>query len=191
MSGATFIYPLGKGAVSGHTFTLTSSSSGTSTFTAEYFTPNATSTSLTSPLLYLNSKEFWSVTTTGSKTAKIKMAWDSQSDLNGTMTQNGITDLQAAEYNSGTSSWVGLTSTTSGSNNAGDVSTTANVNLSTSTKNYSIGSITVTKPTATLSPLGAVCGTAGIPVTFTSSVPITLNYTLSYKLNGVAQTQLW
>lgn len=189
-NGGSFIYPLGKGAVNGHTFTLTSSSSGTSTFTAEYFTPNATSTSLTSPLLYLNSREYWGVTTTGSKTAKIKMAWDSQSDLNGTMTQNGVTDLQAAEYNSGTSSWVGLTSTTTGSNSIGDVTTTANVNLSTSTKNYSIGSITSTKPTATLSPSGAVCGTAGIPVTFTSSVPITLNYTLSYKLNGVAQTPI-
>jgi hypothetical protein len=187
-NGGSFIYPLGKGAVAGHTFTLTSTSSGTNTFIAEYFTPNPTYTSYTTPLLVVNSREYWAVTATGSKTAKVKMAWDSQSDLNGTMTQNGITDLQAAEYNSGTSSWTALTSTTSGSNSSGDVSSTNNVSLSVATKNYSIGSISNTRPTATLSPTGPVCGTAGIPVTFTSSVPITLNYTLSYKLNGVAQT---
>ena len=187
VNGGSFIYPLGKTAV-GHTFTLTSSSGGTNTFTAEYFTPNATHASVTAPLVIMNSKEYWGVTATASKTAKVKMAWDSQSDLNGTMTQNGLTDLQAAEYNSGTSSWVGLASTTSGSNSTGDVITNNNVSLNTTQKNYSIGSITNTKPTATLSPTGPVCGTAGIPVTFTSSSPITLNYTLTYKLNGVTQT---
>ena len=190
VNGGNFIYPLGKGSLNGHTFTITSSSSGTNTFIAEYFTPNPTSTSLTSPLLYVNKKEYWSIKTTSAKTARVKMAWDSQSDLNGTMTVNGITDIQAAEYNAGTSSWVGLSSNTTGSNSTGDVSSSGNINLSATAKNYSIGSITNTKPTATLSPTGAVCGTSGIPVTFTSSAPITLNYTISYKYNGVAQTPI-
>lgn len=190
VNGGSFIYPLGKGIVNGHTFTLTSSSTGTNTFTAEYFTPNPTSTSITSPLLYVNNREYWAVTAVGSKTAKVKIAWDSQSDLNGTMTQNGISDLQVAEYNSGTSSWAGLASTPTGTNSIGDVTSTANVNLSAVAKNYSIGSISNTRPTATLSPTGPVCGTSGIPVTFTSSAPISLNYTISYKFNGVAQTPI-
>ncbi len=190
VNGGSFIYPLGKGAINGHTFTLTSSSTGTNTFIAEYFNPNPTYSSFTAPLLVVNSKEYWAVTTLSSKTAKVKMAWDAQSDLNGNMTQNGYTDLQAAEYNSGTSSWVGLTTTLSGSNSTGDALSTNNVNLSATTKNYSIGSLSNTRPTATLTPVGSVCGTAGIPVTFTSSVPITLNYTITYKLNGVTQTPI-
>ncbi len=190
INGNSFNYPLGKGAVKGHAFTITSTSAGTTLFTAEFFTPNSTSGSVTAPLVIMNSLEYWGVSTTAAKTAKIDIAWDSQSDLNGTMTTNGITDLQVSEYNAGTSSWVGLTSTTSGVNNAGDAITTSSVNLTTTTINYSLGSLTNKRPTATLSPIGSVCGTAGIPVTFTTPVPITLNYTLSYKLNGVDQTPI-
>jgi hypothetical protein len=190
VNGDVFVYPLGKGSVKGHTFTLTSTSSGTSLFTAEYFTPNPTALSLTSPLVFMNRNEYWAVTATAAKTAKVDIAWDSQSDLNGTMTVNGISDLEVAEYNSASSSWVGLTSVTSGVNNAGDAKTTNNVNLSTTAKNYSLGSTTTTVPIATLSPSGAVCGSAGIPVTFTSHTSITLNYTISYNFNGVAQTPI-
>ena len=190
VNGGIFVYPLGKGSVKGHTFTLTSSSTGTSLFTAEYFTPNPTATSVTIPLINMNQLEYWAVTATAAKTAKVDIAWDAQSDINGTMTQNGMSDLQVAEYNSGTSSWGGLASTIAGTNSAGDAQTTSSVNLSTTPKNYSLGSLSNTKPIATLSPSGAVCGTAGIPVTFTTHSPITLNYTVSYNLNGVAQTPM-
>lgn len=190
LNGGSFVYPLGKGSVRGHTFTLTSSSTGTSLFTAEYFTPNATALSVTAPIIKMDRLEYWAVTATASKTAKIDIAWDAQSDLNGLMTVNGIADMEVTEYNTGTSSWVGLTSTTSGTNSVGDAKTTNNVNLSTTPQNYSLGSITDTTPLAVLSPSGAVCGSAGIPVTITTHTPITLNYTISYNFNGVAQTPI-
>ncbi len=187
-NGGTFLFPIGQGTTKGHNFTLTSSTTGTSSWAATYFTPNPTATSLTAPLVVLNNQEYWSVTTTASNTAQVTMGWDPQSNLNGTMTQNGLPDMRAAQYNSGTSSWVALTSTTSGTNSTGSVTSTSSVNLSATPTNFSIGSITNTRPIATLSPAGAICGTAGIPVTFTSSSGITLNYTLSYNINGVAQT---
>ncbi len=190
INGNSFIYPLGKDTVKGHAFTLTSTTTGTTLFTAEYFTPNPTSGSMTAPLVIMNTQEYWGVSSTGSKTAKVDIAWDSQSDLNGTMTYNGIVDLLVSEYDAGTSSWIGLASTQTGINSAGDARTTGSVNLSASPKNYSLGSITFSRPTATLSPTGPVCGTAGIPVTFTSPIPISLNYTLSYSLNGVAQSPI-
>ena len=189
-NGGTFVYPLGKGPVKGHTFTLTSTSTGTSLFTAEYFTPNPTSGSVTAPIMNVNALEYWSVNSTTTKTARVKIAWDAQSDINGTMTQNGMSDLRVVEYNSGSSAWVALNSTTSGANSVGDAQTTGNVSVSATTKNYSLGSITNTIPIAALSPSGAVCGTAGIAVKFTTHSPITLNYTISYKLNGVAQTPI-
>ncbi|AYB32672.1 hypothetical protein D4L85_19750 [Chryseolinea soli] len=190
VNGGAFVYPLGQGSVKGHTFTLTSASTGTSLFTAQYFTPNPTASSVTAPIIKMNRLEYWTVTATASKTARVGIAWDAQSDLNGYMTVNGISDLEVTEYNTGTSSWVGLTSTTTGVNNLGSATTTSNVNLSTTPKNYSLGSITDPTPLAVLSPTGAVCGTAGIPVTITTHSPITLNYTISYSFNGVAQTPI-
>ncbi len=190
VNGGAFVYPLGQGSVKGHTFTLTSASTGTSLFTAQYFTPNPTASSVTAPIVKMDRLEYWTVTATASKAAKVGIAWDAQSDLNGYMTVNGISDLEVTEYNTGTSSWVGLASTATGVNNLGDATTTSNVSLSTTPKNYSLGSITDTTPLAVLSPTGAVCGTAGIPVTITTHSPITLNYTISYSFNGVAQTPI-
>jgi hypothetical protein len=190
VNGGAFVYPLGAGAVKGHTFTLTSASTGTSLFTAQYFTPNPTAASVTAPIVKMDRLEYWAVTATAPKAAKVGIAWDAQSDLNGSMTVNGISDMEVTEYNTGTSSWVGLASTTTGVNNLGDATTTSTVSLSTTAMNYSLGSITDTTPLAVLSPTGAVCGTSGIPVKITTHSPITLNYTISYSFNGTPQTPI-
>ncbi len=93
--------------------------------------------------------------------------------------------MRVAEYNAG--SWNELASVSSGDNYNGDVATTNNVTISTTPKNYTIASINPTIARASLSPVGAVCGSAGIPVSFTSFNPITLNYTIDYTINGVDQ----
>lgn len=188
VNGGTFVYPLGAGMVKGHTFILTSTSAGSTLFTAQYFTPNPTSASVTAPIVDVNGEEYWGVSSTTTKTARVNIAWDSQSDINGAMTQNGISDLRVVEY-SGTS-WVSRPSSASGTPTLGSVQTTTNVSINTTPKNYTIGSITTTKPIAVLSPSGAVCGPAGIPVRFTTHSPITLNYTISYNWNGVPQTPI-
>lgn len=187
-NGDAFIFPVGKGAVKGHTFTLTSTTGTTVAYTAEFFTPNTTATSITSPLQVANTSEYWSVSSQTSATAYIKIAWDPQSDLTPLVTTNGISDMRVAEYIAGY--WTELTSTTSGNNYYGDVATSGNVNLSSTAKNYTTAAISGTLARAALSPSGPVCGTAGIPVTFTSFNPINLNYILSYTINGNPQTDL-
>ncbi len=187
LNGNSFLYPIGKSSVGkGHDCTLTSTAAASSAWTVEYFTPNPTgiAANLNNPLVVENMLEYWSVNTTAAKTAKIKLAWDSQSDLNGSMTMNGYTDLRIAQK-TGTR-WDAVASTPTGVNNLGDVVTTGSVNISTTPIDFSIGSISATKPIATLSPSGPVCGSAGIPVTFTTYITITLPYTLYYTLNGGA-----
>ena len=185
VNGGSFLYPIGKGTIKGHNFTLTSTAGSTLAWTAEYFTPNPTATSLTPPLLVSNTMEYWSVSTSAVTTAKVKIGWDPFSVLTPLMTVNGIADMRVAQFNAG--SWNELASTATGDNNNGDVATVSNVNISPAPKNYTTASITPTIARASLSPAGPACGTAGIPVSFTSFDPITLNYTLNYTINSVAQ----
>ena len=81
VNGDNFLFPIGKGIVKGHNFTLTSSAGTTLYWTIEYFTPNPTAHSLTPPLQVSNTMEYWSVSTTTGTTAKVKIAWDPLSDL--------------------------------------------------------------------------------------------------------------
>jgi hypothetical protein len=185
INGDNFLYPIGKGTTKSHNFTLTSSSGSNLFWTVEYFTPNPTYASLTAPLQASNTKEYWSVSTTMGTTACVKIGWDPTSDLTPAMTMNGLPDMRVAEYNAG--SWNELTSTPSGDNNNGDVQTTNNVNISGTPTNYTTASVTPTLPRASLAPSGPVCGTTGIPVSIASFNPITLNYTLDYSFDGVAQ----
>ena len=184
-NGENFLYPVGKGTIKGHNFTLTSSAGSTLPWTAEYFTPNPTATSLTPPLLVSNTMEYWSISTSGSTSAKVKIGWDPLSALTPLMTENGIADMRVAEYISG--AWSELASTSAGDDNNGAVATDNNVNISATPKDYTTASITPTIARASLSPSGPVCGTAGIPVSFTTFNPISLNYTLDYTLNNVPQ----
>lgn len=193
-NGQSFLYPLGKDIEKGHEFTLTSQA-GTGVnlyWTAEFFTPNPTAISLTTPLVTTNTMEYWSLSTTTTADANVKIGWDTQSNLTAAMTQNGLIDMRLAEYNTVTPAWeeVGDAGTviTSGTNSIGDVTSTTTVSIATTPKDFTTASITTTKPSARFSPAGAICGNVGIPVTFTSFFPISTPYTLSYTIGGVAQT---
>ena len=185
INGGSFLYPLGNGTVKGHNFTLTSTAGSTLFWNAECFMPNLTATSLTDPLKVTSKKEFWGVNTTITGTAKIKIAWDQVSDVNPLVTVNGISDMRVAEFNSG--SWSELSSVTSGDEDNGDVATENDVSIPISSKNFTTGSVTMTRPRASFAPAGPICGADGIPVSFSSFNPIDLNYTLDYTINGVPQ----
>ncbi len=184
-NGGTFLFPLGKGAVKGHNITITSSAGSTLPWTAEYFSPNPTSASLTPPLIAANVQEYWSVSTSSGSNGKIKLGWDPLSYLTPLMTVNGISDMRVAEYAGST--WNEIPSTTSGNNNTGEVETTNTTGISSTPKNFTIASVSPTKPRASFSSTQPVCGSAGILISFTSYFPINLNYTLDYTINGVAQ----
>ena len=185
INGGNFLYPIGQGTTKGHNFTLTSFAGSTLFWTAEYFTPNPTATSLTAPLVVSNTMEYWSVNTTTGATGKVKIGWDPTSVLTPLMMVGGKADMRVAEYISG--SWNELESKASGNNNNGEVETNQKINISTTPQNYTTAGVSPAKARASLSPPGPVCGAAGIPVSFTSFNPINLNYTLDYKINGVAQ----
>jgi hypothetical protein len=187
--GDNFLFPLGKGTVLGHKLSLSSSRTGTIIWSAEYFTPNPTSTSLTSTLTYANSKEYWTVGATSGDHAIVNLRWDPLSDLTPLMTENGLSDMRVGGYNIATGMWQAIGSDATGDNNNGTVYTSALITVpSAHSGNYTVACINSTKPRASLTPAGPVCGAAGIPVTFTASIPINLNYVLSYKKDGVDQT---
>ena len=105
------------------------------------------------------------------------------------MTENGLSDMRVAGYNTGTSSWEEIASDATGDNNNGTVYTSSRVTVpSAGSGNFTVACINTTRPRASLTPAGPICGAAGIPVTFTASIPINLNYILSYKKDGVDQT---
>ncbi len=186
--GDNFLFPIGKGTEPGNKLSLSSSRTGTILWTAEYFTPNTTSASLTVPLSYANSKEYWEVSVDVGKQAVIELNWDPLSDLTPLMTENGLSDMCVAGYNTGVGSWQEKESIASGDNNNGTVYTSSRVTFPSATsKDFTVACINSIKPRASLTPAGSVCGTAGIPVTFTASVPINLDYILSYTKDGVAQ----
>ncbi len=185
INGDDFLYPLGKGIIKGHNLTLTSTAGTTLFWTAEYFTPNPTATSLALPLQAANTREYWSVSTTTVTTATVKLAWDRRSNLTPLMTSNGLADIRVAEYNAG--SWNERSSIAVGNDYNGNVATISNVTISTTPKNYTIASISVTTPRASLIPDSPVCGESGIPVDFAYYYPINLNYTLDYTINGSVQ----
>ncbi len=189
--GDDFSFPIGKGRVPGNKINLSSIQTGTQFWTVEYFNTNATSENMANPLTYVNNDDYWTVSSGPGNQAYVNLDWDASSDLTPLMTQNGISDMRVAGYNETTSEWEELSSTASGNNNNGTVSTTSRISVpATGSADYTTACINIVKPRARFNPSGAVCGTAGIPVTFTYSGAIPLNYTLNYTIDGVAQTQV-
>ncbi|SDB81321.1 beta strand repeat-containing protein [Williamwhitmania taraxaci] len=190
--GDDFIFPLGKDTNLGNKLTLSQTQTGTLLWTAEYFNPNPTYTSFTAPLTYVNSKDYWTINAPASSQAIVNLKWDPSSDLTPLMTQNGLTDMRVATYNTGTTKWEEITtSTASGNNNNGTVTTTSRITIpGTGTSDFSTACINVTKPRARLNPAAAVCGALGIPVSFTGVDATNLNYILNYEKGGVAQAPI-
>ena len=97
-----------------------------------------------------------------------------------------MSNIRLAKYNTGTSSWTEIPTFSSGDNSNGTATSTVLL-TSSGSDDYTLGSITDLKPRAKLSPLGPICGNAGIPITFTAPYAIPFNYVVNYTINGVAQ----
>jgi hypothetical protein len=178
-----FLFPIGKGAYLGNKLTLSATQTGPTLWTAEYFNPNAYTT-FAAPLSYVNTKEYWNITTPAGDQAIVNLKWDPFSDLTPLMTQNGLSDMRVSEYDG--IDWIELTSTASGDDYNGSVQTTGRVSFPAIGNNVTLACINTTKPKATLTPGGPICGVAGIPVTFSQSPA--LNYAIDYTIDGVPQT---
>ena len=189
--GDNFSFPVGKGSIVGNMINLSATLTGTQYWTVEYFNPNSTSGSMTSPLTYVNNDDYWTVSAPSGNQAIINLSWNASSDLTPLMTQNGLPDMRVARYNTGSTSWEELTSTASGNNNNGTVSTTSRITIpAAGSSDFTTACINTVRPRAQFSPSGPVCGSDGIPVTFTYSGAIPFDYTLDYTIDGVPQTQI-
>ena len=190
--GDNFDYPVGKGSTLGNKINLSATQTGTQNWTVEYFTPNSTSANMASPLTYVNDEEYWTVASSSGNQAIINLDWDASSDLTPLMTENGLSDMRVATYNTGSSEWEQLSSSATGSSSSGTVSTTSRISIpAAGSIDFTVACVNVVKPRAQFTPSGAICGTAtGIPVSFTYSGAIPFDYTLDYTIDGVPQTQL-
>ncbi len=186
--GDHFLFPVGGEDRAGNKLTLSATQSGTVYWTVQYFSPNSTHTSKDPNLSYVNAESYWHVSAPAGNMAVISLGWDPLSDLTPLMTANGLSDMRVSQYNTGTSTWDELPSTASGNNYNGTVSTISRITLTAGSGDFTLACVNSVKPRAKLSPAGPVCGTAGIPVTFTASVPIPFNYVLSYTIDGTPQS---
>ncbi len=185
INGDLFVFPIGKGPVMGHRFTITSAAGTTTSFTAEFFSPNTTATSIAPPLEVTNTLEYWSVSSISPVSARIKIGWDPQSDLTPLVTENGLADMRVARFISGL--WTQQPSTASGTANNGEVSTAGAVSVSATPSEFTTASISGTIARASFSSFTPICGSGGIPVSFISFTPISLTYILSYTIDSVPQ----
>lgn len=190
--GDEFLFPVGLyksgvGNIAGNKLKLSSSKSGTILWTAEYKNPNPTFASFAAPLQGVSSKEFWTLKALSGSKSIINITWNPESDVTPLVTQNGLSDMSIGIYNTGTSSWNQVISSALGDDYNGTASTSG-FTTSTGSNDYTLASLTILRPKAKLDPLGPICGNSGIPVSFVSQFAISLNYTLSYTVNGIAQT---
>ena len=179
------IYIPGTGSILGNNFSISSTQSGPLLWSAQYMSPNSTSNSYTAPLQGVSSQEFYRIGSVAGSQGVISINWTPSSDVTPLIT-GGLSNIRLADYNTGTSSWEEIPTSSTGDNFNGTATSSVLV-TTTGSDDYTLASITSLKPRAKLSPVGPVCGTSGIPVTFTAPFVIPFDYTLSYTIDGVAQ----
>ncbi|HOK26160.1 MAG TPA: HYR domain-containing protein, partial [Bacteroidales bacterium] len=185
-----FLYPVGVTIagpqnILGNRISVSNTQEGPADWTAEYFRPNPTSSDVIAPLVVVSSNEYWTLKTTAGNRSFVSLGWTPSSDIN-PLVAGGISNIRVSHYNAGTSKWEEVATTSTGDNSYGTATSTILL-TSNGSDNYTLASVADLTPKAQMTPSGPVCGTAGIPVTFSAPVPIPFDYILSYTVNGVPQ----
>ncbi|MBN1143372.1 MAG: hypothetical protein JXA72_03075, partial [Bacteroidales bacterium] len=185
-----FRFPVGNASSQGNHLSLRYTETGTKYWTVEYINPHSL-TGLSGDLTAINEDEYWNVSTPGGGRAIVNIRWTPSSNLTPLMTEFGIGDMRVAEFDDGNAYWVELASTQTGNNYNGNAETTSKINLTTGAAGkYTLSCINQTKPRIRLDNSSPICGDAGIPVLLSAAYTIYADYTISYTLNGTAQTPL-
>jgi hypothetical protein len=184
-----FKFPVGKKSIGlGNNLSLRSTQTGTLFWSVEYISPNGY-VDFSAPLTAVSNKEYWNISgVPGTSQAFLDISWNSSSDLTPLMTQNGLSDMRIAEHNG--TDWIEmLSSAVSGSDNYnGSVETSNRAVISSGSRNFTLACINTPKARIKMSPPGPICGTAGIPVTLTTTLAIVAPYTITYTENGIAKS---
>ena len=123
------------------TYRLSSTQTGPLLWSAEYKNPNSTSASFTAPLLGVSGMEFYTVRTPAGSQNILNINWVPSGDVTPLIT-GGLSNIRLARYNTGTSSWVEIPTTSSG-NNSNGTATSVGFVTSTGSDDYTLGSITI------------------------------------------------
>jgi hypothetical protein len=148
-SGSSFESPTGKDSRYGK-IKLTNAQTGT--WQTEYYNSQYPVNSVTGALVSISSTEYWRIISpSDGASAKVQLRWDSQSDISPLNLVNGINDIRIAEFDG--TSWTEKTSDIpSGDNYYGTIrtSSTITINNTTHPKFYTLGSVSIVRPTITL-----------------------------------------
>ncbi|MBN1158028.1 MAG: hypothetical protein JXA61_01495 [Bacteroidales bacterium] len=174
--GDDFDFPTGKDSRYGVTGLLDASQG---TWEAEYFNTGHASSDVTLPLTAVSSTEYWHVEGPAGKQAYVKLRWDEQSDVTPLTTQNGISDLRIAEYNTGTSSWEAQSTLASGDDYDGTAQTLLKMDID--EHDYTLGSVSILKPRASFLSTEDACTGDDLFVMFTSTAG---PYEFTYSVDG-------
>jgi gliding motility-associated-like protein len=184
-----FQFPVGKSGTPnmlGNNLMLSSVQAGPSFWSAEYMTPNNTSIYFSPPLKGVSSQEYYRIKANKGYNAILNIGWDPTKDVTPLIT-DGISNIRLAGYDTTISKWTEIPTAASGNDSYG-TATSSVLLASSGSDDYTLGSITKLRPRARFVPSGPVCGTAGIPVSFTSAYPIPLNYIINYTVDGIIQS---
>ncbi|MBP8959116.1 MAG: gliding motility-associated C-terminal domain-containing protein [Bacteroidales bacterium] len=185
-----FLFPIGTVKaglqyVLGNRIKVSSTQSGPVDWTAEYFSPNTTSSDITTPLVAASSQEYWNLKTISGSQSLISLGWTPSSDIT-PLVAGGLSNIRVAHYDSGTGKWMEVPTIATGDNYYGTAASSV-LQIFNGSDNFTLASVSSLKPRAQFTPSGPVCGTTGIPVSFISPDPIPFNYILEYTINGVLQ----
>jgi hypothetical protein len=175
-AGDDFAFPTGKSNRYGKT-ELINASDGT--WVSEYFNSGYSSTAVISPLTDVSSTEYWHIEGPAGNHAYVKLRWDGLSDVTPLTTQNGLSDIRVAEYNTGTSSWMEKATSASGNDYYGTAVTTSKMDLD--EHDYTLASVSSLKAKASFSSTADICMGENLYVVFSKTAS---SYSFTYTIDG-------
>jgi hypothetical protein len=193
--GVGFTFPTGKDMRYGK-ITLLNPQSGI--WESEYYNSPYPVPLVTGTLWQASSTEYWRITSPeNGKTATVRLRWDSQSDIRPVTTSGGINDIRVAEYIG--SAWAEKTSATPvGNDTDGTVQTSASIAINNTgdPRFYTLGSVSLVKPTIILSATPDICSgaiTGYLPYSLTSGDPdqYTIDFDEAANTAGFTDVASW
>lgn len=184
--GYLFHFPIGKGTRYGRA-SINLPNDGD--WTAEYFNTGKADTispSFAFPLTAVSKTEYWTISGPASKQAYVSLRWDPLSDIRPAVSSDGISGMKVTEFNT-SNQWEQKSSSASGDNNNGTVTTTDKMNLD--THHYTLGCTGTILARARFITTDDVCVGGSISVQFTG-ISGSFPYTLTLRINGTIDTTI-
>jgi len=174
--GDSFNFPTGKNSRYGKT---SIHSAGAGTWRAEYFNSGHPTTGVTAPLFSISRSEYWNIAGPTGNQAFVQLRWNEQSDITPLTTENGMSDIKVAEFNTGTNLWEEKNTIVSGNDQQGTARTSDKMDLDEHI--YTLASISSVKPKAGFGSQEDACTGEGLSISFSNTASA---YTFTWNVDG-------